>query len=162
VVFIPDLEAPGEVWDSTVAHLSGRVEAHVVDVAGFAGNAPTPGPLMPKLRDGLARYLHERHLNRPILVGHMFGAAIAYWLAMTEPDLVGGVVAIDAPPSLAQGNAEDTAEAEEARRALATADKETFARIAHRRRCSRGRNGARALFWACALLHRPEPEPLVE
>ncbi|WP_394825713.1 alpha/beta fold hydrolase [Pendulispora albinea] len=131
VVFIPDLQAPGAVWDTTIEHLGGRVEAHVVDVAGFAGNAPTTGPLMPKLRDGLARYLRERHARDAIVVGHMFGGAMAFWLAMTEPDLVGGVVAVDAPPSMGNGAAD--ADTEEHRRALLMADSEKFARMTKRR-----------------------------
>jgi pimeloyl-ACP methyl ester carboxylesterase len=57
---------------------------------------------MPALRDRLANYLRD-HARGAILVGHMFGAQMAYWLAMTEPELVGGVVAIDAPPSRLDG-----------------------------------------------------------
>src|ERR1700721_1861807 len=90
VVFIPDLEAPGEIWNTTLAHLGGRFETHVIDVAGFAGNPASSGPLMPRLHDGLAIYLRE-HARGAILVGHMFGAQVAYWLAMSEPDMVSGV-----------------------------------------------------------------------
>ncbi|WP_394835913.1 alpha/beta hydrolase [Pendulispora rubella] len=131
VVFIPDLTAPGAMWDSTLAHLGGRVEAHVVEVAGFAGNPPTSAPLMPKLRDGIVRYLRERHAKKPILVGLMFGAAIAYWIAMTEPDLVGGVVAIDAPPSFGKGAPEQ--EAEEERDRILSADPQKYPTMVRRR-----------------------------
>jgi pimeloyl-ACP methyl ester carboxylesterase len=131
VVFIGDLATPGELWDTTLQHLDGQVEAHVVEIAGFAGNAATKGPLMPKLRDGLAGYLRDHHTKRPILVGHMFGAVIAYWLAMTEPDLVGGVVAVDAPPSIGQGSADP--EAEEFRRVIRAADEAKFQRMMTRR-----------------------------
>jgi pimeloyl-ACP methyl ester carboxylesterase len=130
VVFIPDLEAPGEIWDSTLAHLRGGVEAHVIEVAGFAGNPASSGPLMPRLRDGLAIYLRE-HARGAILVGHMFGAQVAYWLAMTEPDLVGGVIAIDAPPSRFNGTVDP--EADEVRRAWSSASAEEFARGVRRR-----------------------------
>jgi N-formylmaleamate deformylase len=125
VVFIPDLEAPGEIWDSTLAHLGGGVEAHVIEVAGFAGNPVCSGPLMPRLRDGLAIYLRQ-HARGAILVGHMFGAQVAYWLAMTEPDLVRGVIAIDAPPSRFDGTMDP--EADEVRRAWGSASAEEFAR----------------------------------
>lgn len=125
VVFIPDLEAPGEVWDTTLAHLDGGVEAHVIEVAGFAGNPACSGPLMPRLRDGLAIYLRE-HARGAILVGHMFGAQVAYWLAMTEPDLVRGVIAIDAPPSRFDGTVDP--EADEVRRVWGSASADEFAR----------------------------------
>jgi pimeloyl-ACP methyl ester carboxylesterase len=99
------------MWGTTVAHLGGRVQSHVIEVAGFAGNPPVAGPIMPKLRDGLARYLRERKLKGAVLVGQMFGATVAYWLAMTEPDLVSGVVAIDTPPSRGEGEVDEEVEA---------------------------------------------------
>jgi pimeloyl-ACP methyl ester carboxylesterase len=136
VVFIPDLGAPGEVWDTTLAHLGGRVEAHVIDIAGFAGTPPTPGPLLPKLRDQLAAYLRERKLVKPILVGHMYGATVAFLVAMSEPDLVGGVIAIDSPPSRGQGDKDDDAEAAEGRKGLSEAPPEKFAMMVSRRLAS--------------------------
>jgi pimeloyl-ACP methyl ester carboxylesterase len=55
----------------------------------------------------------------------MFGAQIAYWLAMTEPDLVRGVIAIDAPPSRFDGTVDP--EADEVRRAWSSASPDEFA-----------------------------------
>jgi pimeloyl-ACP methyl ester carboxylesterase len=98
VVFIPDLAASGAVWDTTVAHLHGNVEAHVLTIAGFAGVAPVTGPLLPKVTGALAAYLRERGLRSVVVVGHMFGAAIAYSIALAAPDVVSGVVAIDVLP----------------------------------------------------------------
>src|SRR5262245_45756670 len=73
VIFIADLSAAADVWDTTLAHLGGRVQSHVIDVAGFAGNAPGPEPLLPALADQLAVYIKKQRLSRPIVVGHMFG-----------------------------------------------------------------------------------------
>jgi pimeloyl-ACP methyl ester carboxylesterase len=138
VVFLPDLQAPGDVWDTTVVHLGGRVEAHVVSVAGFAGlPAAAEGgatPVLPRLRAELARYLRDRGARDAVLVGHMFGATVAYSLALSDPDLVGGVVAVDAPPTVADGDPKDVAaEAEEGRRALANAPPAEFAEMAEHR-----------------------------
>ncbi len=132
VVFIPDLEAPGSVWDSTVAHLGGRVEAHVVTVAGFAGVPPVDGPVIARLRDELARYLRAHKKRDVVLVGHMFGATVAYSLLCSDPDRIAGVVAIDALPTVGVG---DTAsqEAEEGRHDLATADAALFAKMTRHR-----------------------------
>jgi pimeloyl-ACP methyl ester carboxylesterase len=58
----------------------------------------------------------------------MFGATVAYSLALSAPDLVGGVVAVDAQPTVGDGDPQDVrAGAEEGRRALATATPEKFA-----------------------------------
>lgn len=133
IVLLPDMQAPGTIWDTTVAHLGGRAQTHVLSVAGFAGQPPIEGPLVRRLHDDLAVYIRDRDLRRPILVGHMFGAAVAYWLAMTHPELVGGVIAIDAPPSRATGDADDAAETETIRRSLLSAPPAVFAERTRRR-----------------------------
>jgi pimeloyl-ACP methyl ester carboxylesterase len=98
VVFIPDLGASGEVWDATLAHLGGRVETHALTLPGFAGQPPVAGPILPRAERELASYLREKHLRGAVIVGHMFGAALAYALAVDEPELVGGIVVIDVLP----------------------------------------------------------------
>ena len=154
VVFIPDLEAPGEIWNTTVAHLGGGFEAHVIEVAGFAGNPASSGPLMPKLRDGLAVYLRE-HARGAVLVGHMFGAQVAYWLAMSEPDLVSGVVAIDAPPSRFDGTVDP--ETDEVRKAWSSASADDFARGVTRRITSMMKDQALAQTIAAKAVHSSQP-----
>src|SRR5579863_5646289 len=144
VILIPDLAAPGQVWDTTLAHLGGRFQTHVVEIAGFSENPPVDPPLLTKLRDQLGTYVREHQLHKPILVGHMFGAAVAYLLAMSEPDLVGGVVAIDAPPSRSDGSADDKAEAEEERKGLASAEPAKFQMMMTRRLASMMANGETA------------------
>src|SRR3954465_8013399 len=68
VVFIPGLASAGSVWDGTVAHLGGKVQAHVATLAGFAGEPPIAAPFLPAVHDQLAAYIH--HLDHPIVVGH--------------------------------------------------------------------------------------------
>ncbi|TMQ06635.1 MAG: alpha/beta hydrolase [Deltaproteobacteria bacterium] len=78
VIFIPGLACDGGIWDGTLAHLGGKVQAHVVSLAGFAGSPPIGKP--------------------PIIVGHSLGAFLAYWIAETAPDLIGGAVPVDGAP----------------------------------------------------------------
>ena len=105
VIFIPGLGCPGTMWDATVQHLSG-VQAHVLTLAGFAGTAPIKPPLAATVRRELVHYIHSHHLEKPIVIGHSMGGFIAYWLAATAPDLLGGVVVVDAGPSLADNDLE--------------------------------------------------------
>lgn len=104
VILIPGLMSGADVWDGTVAHLSARFQLHVVQVAGFAGTAASAGDDFPgRLRDSLlayARTLHGPNTERPVVVGHSFGAFLAYGLAAAAPDAFGGIVAVDGVPFL--------------------------------------------------------------
>ena len=105
VIFIPGLGCPGEMFDATVEHLSG-VQSYVLTLAGFAGEKPIKPPLAATVRRELVRYIRSHHLEHPIVIGHSMGGFIAYWLAATAPDLIGGVVVVDAGPALADNDVE--------------------------------------------------------
>lgn len=97
VIFIPGIACPGSVWTDTVDRLEG-VQAHVLTLSGFGGTKPTEPPLLAKTRHELVRYIRSNRLKDPIIVGHSLGGFLAYWLAATAPDVVGGVVVVDAGP----------------------------------------------------------------
>jgi N-formylmaleamate deformylase len=100
VVLIPGLACGGDVWRTTVARYGAGHELHVLTLAGFAGQPVGETPLLPAVRRELAAYIRAHHLVRPVVVGHSLGGFVALWLAATEPDLVGGVVVVDAVPFL--------------------------------------------------------------
>ena len=99
IILIPGLGCPGSVWAETVAHFP-NAQVHVLDLAGFAGNAPIDKPLSATVRAELAAYIRDRKLDHPIVIGHSLGGFIAYWLAASDPELVGPTIAIDAFPAL--------------------------------------------------------------
>lgn len=103
VIFIPGVACPGSVWDDTIDRLDG-VEAHVLTLSGFAGTKPTRPPLLAKTRHELVRYIRSNRLEDAIVVGHSLGGFIAYWLAATAPDIVGGIVVVDAGPKYFAGD----------------------------------------------------------
>lgn len=105
VLFIPGVACPGSVWADTVARLPG-VQAHVITLAGFGGTAPIKPPLLAKTRRQLVRYIRSRKLDDAIVVGHSLGGFLAYWLAATAPDVVGGIVVVDAGPRYFANDAE--------------------------------------------------------
>jgi len=98
VIFIPGLGCDGAVWDTTVAHFRGTHECHVLTPAGFAGQPPVKGPFFDTMSAGLARYVREKKLAKPALVGHSIGAALALRAATDHPDLFGAAVAVDGFP----------------------------------------------------------------
>ena len=100
VIFIPGLASPGSVWDGTLAHLGGKVQAHVLTLAGFAGQAPIAAPFLQQVHDQIIQYIDANHLDHPIIVGHSLGGMMSIWLAETDP-AVGGIVDVEGMPFLA-------------------------------------------------------------
>lgn len=100
ILLIPGLSCSGDVWDETVAALAGNYEVHVLSLAGFAGRAAIAAPFLPRVRDDIVAYIQAQQLHRPAIVGHSLGGFLAFWLAASEPTLVGPIVAVDGVPFL--------------------------------------------------------------
>jgi N-formylmaleamate deformylase len=136
VVLIPGLACSGEVWASTVALEKARAELHVVSLAGFGGQpaVAVDGPFLDRVRDELVAYIREHKLERPLLVGHSLGGFVALAVAEREPDLVGGVLIVDALPFLPVVFGDHVTvesvkpQAEQMRRMTVTSTPEAFAR----------------------------------
>jgi pimeloyl-ACP methyl ester carboxylesterase len=101
MILIPGLASSGETWDSTVARYKDRYECHVLTLAGFAGIARIPAPMLDQVRDELAVYIRDKKLLKPIIVGHSLGGFLALSLASKYPDLPGKLIIVDSYPSLA-------------------------------------------------------------
>lgn len=117
VYLVPGLASPGRVWDGLAAVLVEEgYRVRVLTLAGFAGQPSLPGDeFLPEVRRQLAAELARHEGPRPLIVGHSLGAFLAYWLAVTEPGHLAGVVAIDGLPYLAAlGNPEATPEGQRA------------------------------------------------
>lgn len=101
MILIPGLASSGEVWAGVVAHERARFTCHVVTLAGFAGQPRIAAPMLTTVRDALAAYITEHHLDRPVIVGHSLGGFVALDLASARPELVGRLVIVDSLPFLA-------------------------------------------------------------
>jgi pimeloyl-ACP methyl ester carboxylesterase len=100
VILIPGLSASREVWRGSVTAVPGY-RYHLVQVAGFAG-APARGnargPVVAPLAEEIASYIAAKGLNRPMIVGHSMGGAVAMMIASRHPDRVGKVMVVDMLP----------------------------------------------------------------
>ncbi len=100
MILIPGFLSSGDVWSGTVSHFKDRYECHVLTLAGFAGQPAVPPPFLQTVRDDVLRYIEERKLDHPVIVGHSLGGFLAFWIAATAPDAVGPLVAVDGVPFL--------------------------------------------------------------
>jgi len=100
VILIPGLTSGREVWRSTVAALPGY-RFHLIQVSGFAGEAARgnrSGPVIAPLAGEIARYIADRGLVRPAIIGHSMGGTLAMMIAARRPDLVGRLMVVDMYP----------------------------------------------------------------
>jgi pimeloyl-ACP methyl ester carboxylesterase len=99
MILIPGLASPGSVWNGVVAHYRDRRQMHVLELPGMVGRPPVSDTLvLARLATDLQRYIRDQRLRRPIVVGHSVGALVALLVAIESPDLVGGVIDLDALP----------------------------------------------------------------
>lgn len=100
VILIPGLTAGREVWASTVAAAPGY-RYHLIQVAGFAGSPAagnSAGPVVAPLAEAIARYIVERGLSRPAIVGHSMGGTLALMIGARHPALAGRIMVVDMLP----------------------------------------------------------------
>ncbi|WNO61595.1 alpha/beta hydrolase [Rheinheimera sp. MMS21-TC3] len=101
VIMIPGLMSNTEVWRPTAQLLATKYQLHLINIAGFAGNPPITGELLPKVKQELLAYIEQQHLEQPAVIGHSLGAFMAFSLASTAPDKIGTIIAVDGLPFLA-------------------------------------------------------------
>jgi pimeloyl-ACP methyl ester carboxylesterase len=100
VVLVPGLTSSPEIWAGTVATVPGY-RYHLVQVAGFAGvpaGGNASGLVMAPVAEEIARYIVEKGLKRPALIGHSMGGSIAMMVAARNPDSVSRVMVVDMVP----------------------------------------------------------------
>jgi pimeloyl-ACP methyl ester carboxylesterase len=100
MILIPGLASSGETWTTTVDHLRERYTCHVLTLAGFAGVPPIRQPLLPAVKAELARYIAAHRLERPVIIGHSLGGALALDFAADHPERAGPLVIVDSLPFL--------------------------------------------------------------
>ena len=100
VILIPGLMCDGRVWNRTVTHLKDHYQCHVLSLAGFAGVPPVQGEFVPTMREAIVRYIREKKLAKPIIVGHSLGGHLALAVAVEAPAEVGPLVIVDGGAAL--------------------------------------------------------------
>lgn len=120
VVLIPGLECGPWVWRQTVADLEQDHVVYAVTLAGFDGTPPPARMhgLIDQAEASLLQLIERRHLDKPVLVGHSFGGALALQFAGEHPDLIAGAVSVDAPPIMPGMEQPDAAQRRQLRAVL--------------------------------------------
>jgi len=101
IIFIPGFASSGEVWNETKAAFEKDFTCYTLTMAGFARVKPQPNPSFENWKAGIANYIKDNKIEKPILVGHSMGGGLALAIASDYPDLIGKIVVVDALPCLA-------------------------------------------------------------
>ncbi|MFT3679660.1 MAG: alpha/beta hydrolase [Ferruginibacter sp.] len=101
ILFIPGFGCSGEVWNDTKKLYENKYKCYGLTMPGFAGVPPTANPSFQQWVNEIAAYIKHLKINKPVLVGHSMGGAMAMAIAAQYPELVSKVVVVDALPCLA-------------------------------------------------------------
>lgn len=101
IIFIPGFASSGDVWNETRATFENQFTCYTLTMAGFAGRKPQPNASFENWKTGIANYIKENKIEKPILIGHSMGGGLALAIAADYPDLIGKIVVVDALPCLA-------------------------------------------------------------
>ncbi|MGB9108715.1 MAG: alpha/beta hydrolase, partial [Telluria sp.] len=131
LILIPGLATGGWVWEETVRAFSRDHAVYVLTLPGFDGRPAAGATPFATAQAAVAKLIVQRHLDKPIVVGHSLGATMALALAVEHPAAVGGVVAIDGlpvfPGTEAMPQAQRQAMADGMKARMAGANAEAFA-----------------------------------
>jgi N-formylmaleamate deformylase len=100
VIMIPGLTASRDVWKAAIAATPGY-RYHLVQVNGFAGTEAqgnASGTVVEPVAQEIARYIREKGLKAPALVGHSMGGTLAMMIAARAPQVAGRVMVVDMQP----------------------------------------------------------------
>lgn len=104
VVLIPGLASARDVWRHTAEELRDTHRLHLIQVAGFAGEAArdnAEGAVFIPTAQALHDYIVDSGLAPATLVGHSMGGAMSVYLAQTWPQAVRKVLIVDSLPAFA-------------------------------------------------------------
>lgn len=101
LIFIPGFASSGDVWSETAAKFENNFTCYTLTMAGFAGTKPQAEASFKDWENGIAAYIRNNKIDKPIIIGHSMGGGLALAIAADYPELAGKIVIVDALPCLA-------------------------------------------------------------
>ena len=101
LILIHGFSCSPKVWSEFVHEVQSEFHIHLVQVAGFADStAPKKHPesYLETTRDEISRYIEEKKIEQPTLIGHSMGGLLSLLAASQETSKVEKVIVVDALP----------------------------------------------------------------
>lgn len=101
LIFIPGFASSGDVWSETAAKFENNFTCYTLTMAGFAGTKPQAEASFKDWENGIAAYIRNNKIDKPVIIGHSMGGGLALAIAADYPELAGKIIIVDALPCLA-------------------------------------------------------------
>jgi pimeloyl-ACP methyl ester carboxylesterase len=111
-VFIPGLTCGPWEFSREIGLLQQQYTVYALTLPGFDGRPAISGPLFSTVSADIWKFLEDRHVQRPVVIGHSLGGTLGLLMATQHADRLRGVIAIDGLPVFP--GAEDKTAAERA------------------------------------------------
>ncbi|MFO0973489.1 MAG: alpha/beta hydrolase [Phycisphaerae bacterium] len=94
LVFLPALGFAGSIWDPVIAKFEKEHPIYVLSFAGSDGIPAIKSPVIPPSVEDLHKLVEAEKIDKPIIVGQLFGGQVGMHYAAAYPDEIGGLFAI--------------------------------------------------------------------
>lgn len=101
LILIPGFASSGDVWNETTAKFEKDFTCYTLTMAGFAEAKPDADASFKDWEKGIAAYIKNNKIEKPVIIGHSMGGGLALAIAADYPELVGKIVIVDTLPCLA-------------------------------------------------------------
>jgi pimeloyl-ACP methyl ester carboxylesterase len=100
LIFIPGLTCGPWEWSGQIAHFSPQYTIYALTLPGFDGRPAISAPLFATTTADFWKLLDEKHIVKPVVIGHSLGGTMGFMLATQHPERLAGVIALDGLPIL--------------------------------------------------------------
>lgn len=98
LIFIPGLTCGPWAWSGQIAHFAPRYTVYALTLPGFDGQPSISGPLFQTATADFWRFLDQKSITKPIVIGHSLGGTMAFMLATQHPERLAAVISLDGLP----------------------------------------------------------------
>jgi pimeloyl-ACP methyl ester carboxylesterase len=98
LIFIPGLTCGPWEWSGQIAHFASTYTVYALTLPGFDGQPTISTPLFATTSADFWKLLDQKHIVKPVVIGHSLGGTMGFLLATQHADRLGGVVALDGLP----------------------------------------------------------------
>jgi pimeloyl-ACP methyl ester carboxylesterase len=98
LIFVPGLTCGPWEWSGEIAHFAPDYTIYALTLPGFDGQPSIAGPLFQTTSTDFWTLLDQKHIVKPVVIGHSLGGTMGFLLATQHPDRLAAVIALDGLP----------------------------------------------------------------